>query len=134
MQDGTKKRPIKLQETASENKDSNTIQKSKHACIVEAHESTRMRLEFTLPKDHEDRTAKKGYNSFSHYTHAHNCIPKTVPAWQLDKVKSTKVVILESQRKKNESPLCYFDGHLSFQKCRVGTKVSKVQTTSRVPR
>ena len=33
MQDGTKKRPNKLQETASENKDSNSIQKTEHACI-----------------------------------------------------------------------------------------------------
>ena len=31
--------------------------KSKHACIVKAHESTRKRLERTLPKDHEDRFA-----------------------------------------------------------------------------
>ena len=33
--------------------------KSKHASIVEAHESTRKRLEITLPKDHEDRIAGK---------------------------------------------------------------------------
>ena len=35
-----------------------------HACIVEAHESTRKRLERALPKDCEDRIAGKGFNSF----------------------------------------------------------------------
>ena len=48
------KRSNKLQETASENKDSSKIQKTKHACIVEAHESTRNFLESILPRDHED--------------------------------------------------------------------------------
>ena len=32
----------------------------KHACIVEAYESTRKRLESTLRKDHDDRIAGKG--------------------------------------------------------------------------
>ena len=39
--------------------------KSKHACIVEPHESTK-RLERTLSKDHGDRIAGKGFNSLSH--------------------------------------------------------------------
>ena len=38
------------------------IRKSKHASILEAHESTRKGLERTLPKDHEDRIAGKGFN------------------------------------------------------------------------
>ena len=37
--------------------------KSKHACIVEAHESTRSRLERTLPKDHEGRTEGNVFES-----------------------------------------------------------------------
>ena len=36
----------------------------KHTCNVEAHESTRQRLERALPKDHEDRIDGKGFNSF----------------------------------------------------------------------
>ena len=44
---------------------SNEIQKSKHARIVESHESMRKRLEGTLSKDHEDHIAEKGYNSSS---------------------------------------------------------------------
>ena len=63
---GTKKRLKKLRETASESDESNKIQKTKLACVVEAHESTRKRLESTLPKDHEDRIAGKGFNSLSH--------------------------------------------------------------------
>ena len=35
--------------------------KSKHACIVEAHESPRKRFERTLPKDHEDHILEKGF-------------------------------------------------------------------------
>ena len=42
---------------------SNKIQKSKNACIVEAQESTRRRVEGTLSQDHEDHIAEKGVNS-----------------------------------------------------------------------
>ena len=51
---------------------------------------------------------------------------ETIPAWQLEKVRS-KEVILEAQRDKKKSPLCYIDGHKchfknaelepKFQKC-----------------
>ena len=36
--------------------------KSKRACVVEAHKSTRKRLERTPPKDHEDHIAERGFN------------------------------------------------------------------------
>ena len=48
--------------------------KSKHACVVEAHESTRKRLERTLQKDQEDRIAGKGFDSLSHCNLAHKFI------------------------------------------------------------
>ena len=57
-----------------------------------------------------------------------------MPAWELDKVKSKKDAILEAQKKKKESPLWYFDGHLSYQECGVRTKAPKTQRTSRAPR
>ena len=38
---------------------SNEVPKTKHACIVEALESTRQRLEPPPPKDHEDQIASK---------------------------------------------------------------------------
>ena len=42
--------------------------RSRYACIVEAHESTRKRLEKTHQKGHEDRVVEKGFNSLSHYS------------------------------------------------------------------
>ena len=68
---GTKKRSNKSRKTANETKESNNIQKTKRACIVEAHESTRRRLESTLPRNHEDHIAEKGFTSVSHCNLAH---------------------------------------------------------------
>ena len=84
----------------------NKIPRTSHPCIVEAHESTRQRVESSLPQDHEDHIVGKGYNSMTHYNLAHKFIPmpqamrildakaaldnmngrssKRVPAWQLD--------------------------------------------------
>ena len=45
--------------------------KSKFACILEASESTRMRMEESLPKYHEDHFAGKGDNSLQHYNLVH---------------------------------------------------------------
>ena len=41
--------------------------KSKHACILEASEFIRMRMEESLPNCHEDHIAGKGVNSLQHY-------------------------------------------------------------------
>ena len=49
----------------------NKVPKTKYACIVEAHESTRQPLEPSLPKNHEDHIAGSGYNSMSRYNLAH---------------------------------------------------------------
>ena len=46
------------------------------ACIVvEAHESTRKRLDRTLQKDHEDHIARKGFNSLTHLKIVHKFNP-----------------------------------------------------------
>ena len=42
--------------------------KTKYACIVEADESMRIRMEGSPHKNHEDHIAGKGMNSFSRYT------------------------------------------------------------------
>ena len=78
------------------------------ACIVEADESTRKRLEGTLPKHHEHHIAGKGSNSLNHYNLVHKFIPvhqamkipdaraavekdrENSSAWQLTKVRDTK--------------------------------------------
>ena len=49
--------------------------KSKFACILEASESTRMRMEESLPNYHEDHLAGKGDNSLQHYNLVHKFIP-----------------------------------------------------------
>ena len=49
--------------------------KSKFACILEASESTRMRIEESLPKYHEDHIAGKADNSLQHYNMVHKFIP-----------------------------------------------------------
>ena len=65
--------------------------KSKHACFVEGCESARKRLERILPKDHEDRIARKGFNSLSHYNLVHKFIPvpraKNIPDAKASVVK-----------------------------------------------
>ena len=67
LQNGeTKKHSKKLRAGVSESDESKKIQKTKHACIVETHETTRKRLEPTLPKDHDDHRAERGYNSIRH--------------------------------------------------------------------
>ena len=67
----TTKRPSKLLETDSGTKS----KKTKHACLVGVHESTRKRLEATPHKDHEDHIAEKGHNSMSHSNLVHQFIP-----------------------------------------------------------
>ena len=49
--------------------------KSKLACILEASESTRLRMEESLPNYHEDHVAGKGDNSLQHYNLVHKFIP-----------------------------------------------------------
>ena len=92
---------------------------SKYTCIVGAHESTRKRLDRTLPKEQEDRSAGKGFNSLSHYNFVRKFILvsrtmnipdakaavdkewekiETLPSWQMAKVKSKTEVIQEVQK------------------------------------
>ena len=100
--------------TCKKNKHGETRSKSddfqyKFACILEASESTRMRVEESLPKYHEDQIAGKGDNSLQHYSQVHKFIPmpqamkipaakgavdkewgilEKISAWNLTKVRS----------------------------------------------
>ena len=49
--------------------------KSKLACILEASESTRLRMGESLPNHHGDHIAGKGDNSLQHYNLVHTFIP-----------------------------------------------------------
>ena len=88
--------------------------KSKLACILEANESTRMRMGYSQPHNHEDHIAGKGENSLQHYNLVHKFIPMPqamkipavdkewenlakISAWYLTKVRSEKEVIDEAR-------------------------------------
>ena len=94
------------------------ICKTNYACIVEADESTRKRMEGTLHEDHEDHIVGKGINSLNRYNLVHKFTPKLqametpeakaavdkileklkkIPAWQLTKVRKKKEVIAEAR-------------------------------------
>ena len=83
--------------------------KSKIACILEASESTRTRMEESSPNHNEDHMAGKGDTSLQHYVLVHKFIPmphamkipaakkqqwikndklENIPAWDLTKVRS----------------------------------------------
>ena len=85
--------------------------RTKLACILEANESTRMRMRNSIPPNHEDHIAGKGENSLQHYNLVHKFIPmpqaikiqaakaavdkeweelEKISAWNLTKVKSKK--------------------------------------------
>ena len=94
--------------------------KSKLVCVLEASESTRLRMEESLPNYHEDHIAGKGKTSLQHYNLVHKFIPmpqamkipaakaavdkeweklEKIPAWDLTKVRSKKEVIDEARTK-----------------------------------
>ena len=94
--------------------------KSKLACILEASESTRLRVEESLLNHHEDHIAGKGDNSLQHKSLVHKFVPmpqavkipaakaavdkewvklEKIPAWDLTKVISKKEVIDEARTK-----------------------------------
>ena len=49
--------------------------KTRLVCILEAGESTRLRMGESLPNHHEDHIAAKGNNSLQHYNLVHKFIP-----------------------------------------------------------
>ena len=60
--------------------------KTKLACILEANESTRMRMGNSEPHNHEDHIAGKGENSLLHY----NLVHKFIPMPQAMKIRQRK--------------------------------------------
>ena len=94
--------------------------KSKLACILEASESTRLRMGESLTNHHEDHITGKGANSLQHFNLVHKFIPmpqamnipaskaavdkeweklEKISAWNLTKVRSMKDVIDEARTK-----------------------------------
>ena len=65
--------------------------KTKYACIVDADESTRPRLEGAGHKPHQDHVTEKGMNSLTHYSLVH----KFIPMPQAMKIPDAKAVVLK---------------------------------------
>ena len=67
---------------------SNKIE-TKLACILEADESTRLRMGNSIPHHHEDHIAGKDENSLQHY----NLVNKLIPMHQVMKIPAAKAVV-----------------------------------------
>ena len=63
--------------------------KSKLACILEASESTRMRMGNSIPHHHEDHIAGRGDTSLQHY----NLVYKFIPMPQAMKILAAKAAV-----------------------------------------
>ena len=63
--------------------------KTKLACILEADESTRMRMGNSIPHHHEDHISGKGENSLQHY----NLVHKFIPVPQAMKIPAPKAAV-----------------------------------------
>ena len=111
--------PCKIMKKNCGSNGSNKIQ-TKLACILEAEESTRMRMGNSLPNHHEDHIAGKGDNALQNYNLFHKIflclkamkIPaakatvdkeweklEKISAWNLTKVRSKKKVTDEARTK-----------------------------------
>ena len=129
--------------------------RTKLACILEASESTRLRMGESLPNHHEDHIAGKGDNSLQHYNLVHKFIPmpqamkipaakaavdkeweklEKIPAWKMTKVRSRKRGDRWSKDEGRKSSFRLTDGHMSFENCWVGGKAPKIQRSSCTPR
>ena len=94
--------------------------KSKLPCILDASESTRLRMEESLPRYHEEHVAGKGDKSLQHYNLVHKFVPmpqavkilaakaavdkeweklEKISAWNLTNARSKKEVIDEARTK-----------------------------------
>ena len=129
--------------------------KSKLACILEASESTRLRMEESLPNFHEDHIAGKGDNSLQHYNLVHKFIPmphamkipaakaevdqeweklEKIPAWDLAKVRSKKEVIDEARTKGAKVHFASPMDICHLKNAELEAKHQKIQRSSCTPR
>ena len=74
--------------------------KSKLACILDASESTRLRMEESLPNHHEEHIAGKGDNSLQHY----NLVNKFIPMPQATKIPAAKAEVDKEWEKLEKIP------------------------------
>ena len=67
--------------------------KTKYACVVDADECTRPRLEGAGHKPHQDHITAKGMNSMAH----HSLVHKFIPMPQAMKIPDVKAVMENGQ-------------------------------------
>ena len=129
--------------------------KSKLACILEASESTRLRMEESLPNYHEDHIAGKGDNSLQHYNLVHKFIPmpqamkipaakaavdkewekfEKIPASDPTKVRSKKEVIDEARTKGAKVHFASLMDICHLKNAELEAKHQKIQKSSCIPR
>ena len=129
--------------------------KSKFVCILEASESTRLRMEESLPNYHEDHIAGRGDNSLQHYKLVHKFIPmphamkipaakaavdkeweklEKIPSWDLTKVRSKSEVIDEARTKGAKVHFASLMDICHLKNADIGDKASKIQRSSCTPR
>ena len=129
--------------------------KTKLACILEADESTRMRMGNSIPHYHQYHIAGKGEKSLQHYNLVHKFIPmpqtmkipaakaavdkeweklEKISAWNLTKVRSKEEVIDEARTSGATVHFASFNGHMSSENAEIGGQAPKVQRSSCSPR
>ena len=93
--------PCKIEVKSSGETHRNIVKrKTKYACVVNADESTRPRLEGTIHKHHQNHIAEKGMNSLNHYSVVH----KFIPMPQAMKIPDAKAVVVEEWEKLKTIP------------------------------
>ena len=129
--------------------------KSKFEYFLEVSESTRMRMEETLSKYHEDHIAGKGNNSLQLYNMVHKFIPmpqvikipaanaavdkeweklEAISAWNLTKVRSKKEVIDEARTSGAKVHFASFMDICHLKNAELEAKHQKLQRSSCTPR
>ena len=74
--------------------------KTKLACVLEADESSRLRMGESLPNHHEDHIARKGDNSLQHY----NLVHKFIPMPEAMKIPAAKTAVDNRMGEIGENP------------------------------
>ena len=130
--------------------------KTRLACILEASESTRLRVGESLPIHHEDHIAgRKGNNSLQHENLVHTFIPmpqaikipaakaaldkeweklEKISAWNLTKVRSKKEVIDEARTKAAKVHFASLMDICHLKNAELEAKHQKIQRSSCAPR
>ena len=129
--------------------------KSKFACILEASESTRLRMEESLPNYHEDQIATRGDNLLQHYSLVHKFIPmphamkipaakaavvkeweelEKISAWNLTKVRNKSEVIDEARIKGIKVHFASLMDICHLKNAELETKHQKIKRSSCTPR